>query len=278
MNILVTGAHGQLGSELNTMIDGIFTDVDELDITNSEMLSGFVERHTITHIINCAAYTQVDNAEREKEQAFFINRDAVKNLANVARMHNIRLVHISTDFVFNGSKNTPYTEDDMPDPISAYGASKYEGERAIVTSDIDYAIVRTSWLYSTYGNNFVKTIARLAKEKKSLRVVYDQVGTPTYANDLAQVLSKIVGDSSLKGVYHYSNEGVASWYDFAKAIVDIMGIACTIEPVVSSDYPALAKRPPYSVMDKSKIKKQLGISIPYWRDSLQQCLNRLHNG
>ncbi len=138
--------------------------------------------------------------------------------------------------------------------------------------------MRTSWLYSTYGNNFVKTIARLAKEKKSLRVVYDQVGTPTYANDLAQVLSKIVGDSSLKGVYHYSNEGVASWYDFAKAIVDIMGIACTIEPVVSSDYPALAKRPAYSVLDKSKIKKQLGISVPYWRDSLHQCLNRLHNG
>jgi len=278
MNILVTGAHGQLGSELNTMIDAIYTDVDELDITNNEMLSGFVERHTITHIINCAAYTQVDNAEKEKEQAFFINRDAVKNLANVARMHNIRLVHISTDFVFNGNKSTPYTEDDMPDPISVYGASKYEGERAIVTSDIDYAIVRTSWLYSTYGNNFVKTIARLAQEKKSLRVVYDQVGTPTYANDLAQVLSKIVGDSSLKGVYHYSNEGVASRYDFAKAIVDSMGIACAIEPVVSRDYPALAKRPPYSVMDKSKIKKQLGISIPYWRDSLQQCLKRLHNG
>jgi len=278
MNILVTGAHGQLGSELSTMIDGVFADVDELDITNSEMLNDFVKHHAITHIINCAAYTQVDNAEREREQAFFVNRDAVKNLANAARMHTIRLVHISTDFVFNGNKNTPYTEDDMPDPISVYGASKYEGECAIVTSNIDYAIVRTSWLYSTYGNNFVKTITRLAKEKKLLRVVYDQVGTPTYAKDLAQVLSKIVGDSSLKGVYHYSNEGVASWYDFAKAIVDIMGIACTIEPIVSSDYPALAKRPAYSVLDKGKIKKQLAISIPYWRDSLHQCLDRLNNG
>ncbi len=275
MKILVTGSNGQLGKELQNLIDGIFTSRNELDITIKSDVENFIYQHNITHIINCAAYTQVDNAENEPDKAFLINTESLKNLVEIAKKINIRIIHISTDFVFDGKKNTPYTENDKPNPLSVYGKSKYRGEEILVNANINYAIIRTSWLYSIYGNNFVKTIIKYAKEKKELNVVYDQVGTPTYAWDLANIISRIVFDNTITGIYHYSNEGVASWYDFAKAIVDIAGIECKIHPILTHEYKRLAIRPPYSVLHKQKIKEQLKLDIPYWRDSLYQCITKL---
>jgi len=286
LKILVTGANGQLGRELRKTLNSYntlfsaktsedFNDIVILDITKKSDVEDIIKRYSITHIINCAAYTLVDQAEKEPEKAYDVNYEAVKNLAELSNRYNVRLIHISTDFVFSGDKNTPYKEDDTPNPISIYGKSKWEGEKAIQALCENYVIIRTSWLYSIHKNNFVKTIIRRAKERGNLRVVYDQVGTPTYAKALAEVIAKIVDKNHIRGIYHYSNEGAISWYDFAMAIVEIANIECTIEPILSYEYPALAKRPAYSVLDKSKIKKELGIKIPYWRNSLKECIGEL---
>lgn len=287
MNVLVTGSHGQLGSEIKSLVEStdqkntyIFTDIDELDISKSDAVDNFVATHKVECIVNCAAYTAVDKAETDAEQAYFINEHAVKNLVSAAKQHGIKIIHISTDFVFDGSKNTPYTEEDVPSPLSIYGKSKLAGERAIISQTVDAIIIRTSWLYSVYGNNFVKTIIRHAKEKGVLQVVYDQVGTPTYVKDLAVAIMHILTlPHTIVGqkLYHYSNEGVASWYDFAQAIVEISSIPCIINPILSSEYKTPAKRPHYSVLDKAKIKNDYGIQIPYWRYSLRTMIQTLLN-
>ncbi|MCM8774719.1 MAG: dTDP-4-dehydrorhamnose reductase [Candidatus Omnitrophica bacterium] len=280
MRILVTGGRGQLGKELKRILvnEALFSGLNgddgiiPLDITNKESVEQVVQNYKITHIVNCAAYTQVDKAEAEKEKAYLVNHFAVKTLAEISEKYHIRLIHISTDFVFDGNKNTPYLEEDEPNPLSVYGDSKLAGERALITKLSNFVIIRTSWLYSKYGNNFVKTILKYSKERGYLRVVYDQVGTPTYAKDLAEIIVKIIPMDEIKGVYHYSNEGVSSWYDFAKGVVEFGSIKCRIEPILSIDYPTLAKRPNYSVLSKTKIKRELGIEIPYWRDSLEKCI------
>lgn len=285
MNILVTGANGQLGSEIREIHSNyeeynfFFTDIDELDITDYGALEKFVLNYDVKLIINCAAYTAVDRAEEEREFALKINRDAVINLSRAISKTSGILIHISTDFVFDGNKNTPYKEDDFTNPISTYGISKLEGEKAALENARWVYIIRTSWLYSSYGKNFVKTILKAAKEKKHLNVVFDQVGTPTYARDLANTIMKLIRNLPTvneKEIFHYSNEGVASWYDFAVAICELSGIDCEINPIETKDYPTPAKRPHYSVLDKSKIKKRLNINIPYWRNSLKECLNKLN--
>ncbi len=282
MKVLVTGANGQLGSELKDLaktekdINFIFTDIEELDITNYNEVKNFIYKNHFDTIINCAAYTAVDKAEKEKETARKINSIAVFNLAKISNETNSLLIHISTDFVFDGKKNTPYTEKDKANPLSVYGKTKLEGEKLALKEAKRIIILRTSWLYSFYGNNFVKTIIKLAKEKKSLNVVFDQVGSPTYAKDLASViilLSKVKTD--IKEIFHYSNEGVLSWFDFAKVICEIAKIDCEINPILSEEYKTLAKRPHYSVLNKNKIKKYLGIKIPYWKDSLSECIKKL---
>jgi dTDP-4-dehydrorhamnose reductase len=257
----------------------IFTDINELDITKYQDVISFCKKNSIQIIINCAAYTAVDNAENEEELANLINYTGAKNLANAAFEINAFLIHISTDYLFDGTKNQPYHEDDKTNPLGVYGKSKEKGERAIVESKARSIIIRTSWLYSEFGKNFVKTILKLAKERKSLNIVYDQVGSPTYAGDLAQAILDIISKDEKQGlqVFHYSNEGAISWYDFAKAINEIDALSCEILPIESKDYPTLAKRPPYSVFNKSKIKSNYHISIPYWRDSLVKCINILKN-
>jgi dTDP-4-dehydrorhamnose reductase len=229
-------------------------------------------------IINCAAYTAVDKAEFEENTAFLINSKAVEFLSKVSARHGSLMVHISTDYVFDGKAYYPYSETINVNPLSVYGRSKYEGEQAIHHYAAKALIIRTSWLYSEFGNNFVKTIRKYAKERDFLNIVYDQIGTPTYARDLAEIILKILPETiSQSGVqvFHYSNEGVTSWYDFAKAIVDFSRIECKINPILSKEYPQAATRPMYSVLDKSKIKEMFSLEIPYWKDSLQECIDRL---
>ncbi|MBE6212187.1 MAG: dTDP-4-dehydrorhamnose reductase [Rikenellaceae bacterium] len=283
MNILVTGANGQLGQELrilpNTDAIYFFTDVEELDITNKEDVRHFVDSNQIEVIINCAAYTDVNKAEEESAKAEQINTHAVANLANVAKKSGATLIHISTDYVFgNNSINEPIKEDAATNPMGVYGRTKFDGEEEIIKSGCRYIIIRTAWLYSSYGKNFVKTILRLAQEKDSINVVYDQVGTPTYAGDLALVI-KMIAESELRhiqGVYHFSNEGAISWYDFAQAIVELGGVKCNIIPCKTEDFGSTVERPHYSVLDKTKIKQTLGMSIPYWKDSLKECLSKIN--
>ena len=282
--ILVTGANGQLGRELQGLSPNypeyrfFFTDVDKLDITRIVNIEDFLEKHKIDLIINCAAYNFVDEAEKEAEKAFLINGIAVKYLAQLAEKNNIFFIHISTDYVFDGMNHVPYHESDQPNPLSTYARSKHDGETQVINTLEKAVILRTSWLYSVYGNNFVKTILKYAWQKKHLKVVCDQIGSPTYSTNLAETIINLIPYSreidDLK-ILHYSNEGVASWYDFAKAIVDISGIDCTIVPVLSREYPQAAPRPFYSVMDKSSIKSLLNIDIPYWRDSLRECLSKM---
>lgn len=288
-SILVTGAKGQLGSELKEIINlnpisdcsFVFTDIDTLDITDKIAIENFVNENNIELIVNCAAYTAVDKAETETDNATVINSIAPAYLAETAIKHKARLIHISTDYVFDGTGNIPYKEDDETNPRSAYGLTKQGGELAIMNILSESIIIRTSWLYSTYGNNFVKTILKYGKERGTLDVVTDQIGTPTYAFDLAKVIIKIIesfysGITDFKpGIYHYTNEGVCSWYDFAKEILAMSGIACIVNPIETKDYPLPAKRPSYSILNKSKIKSTFNISIPYWKDSLRECLDRL---
>lgn len=279
--LLVTGASGQLGSEINYLsknypeMDFVFTDQDTLDITNLNALASFVSQHNITVLINCAAYTNVDKAEVEEKLAENINAFAVKNLVSVSEKLNLKLIHISTDYVFDGTAFSPISESDETKPLGVYGVTKQKGEAYIMSSNCVYAILRTSWLYSSFGNNFLKTIERLATEKEELTIIGDQVGTPTYARDLANAILTIVPKLTLltSGVYHFSNEGVASWYDFAKEIVSELHLTCNVKSIETKEYKTLAKRPSYSVMNKTKIKNTFGLEIPYWRESLKECIN-----
>jgi len=282
-NILVTGASGQLGSELQMLNDRFlmlnykcfFTTKDELDITNTLELERFVKQNSIKTIINCASYTAVDKAEKEKELCELINHYAVKNLALISKQNDISLVHISTDYVFDGKNYKPYLEDDKTDPINHYGWTKLKGEEAIKEiNPKNSIIIRTSWVYSSYGNNFVNTMLKLTDELQEIRVIFDQVGTPTYAKDLAKVILKMI--QKLKNddveIYHYSNEGVCSWYDFAHEIIKIKGYECKVVPIHTYEYKTDAKRPHISMLDKTKIKRDFDIKIPYWRDSLEKML------
>lgn len=279
MRVLVTGANGQLGSELRCVasVDYIFTDIEELDICDEGAVAEYVERNEIDTIVNCAAYTNVDRAEEEPDVAQRVNSEAVGVLARVARRYNARLIHISTDYIFGGVRyDRPIKESATPAPLGVYGRTKLMGERAIEESGCDYTIIRTSWLYSTYGKNFVKTILRLATEHDMLRVVNDQIGSPTYAKDLAGVIKQICDRQDFEGgVYHYSNRGEISWCDFAQAIVEIGGAKCRVVPCTTAEYGAKAPRPPYSVLDTSKICERLGCDIPDWRVSLAECIKQM---
>lgn len=288
MRILITGAYGQLGNEINCLTKEfqdwqfLFTDVDTLDITNESELEDWFQNNKPDFIINCAAYTAVDKAETDIETAEKVNSLAPKLLAKQAKKFGTKLIHISTDYVFDGEAFTPYSEDDHVNPKSVYGKTKLWGEQNCFEENPDTIVIRTSWLYSAFGNNFVKTMLRLGKERGQLNVVFDQVGTPTYAADLASAILEIIAitvknpEKFVPGIYHYSNEGVASWYDFAKAIFEVSGVSCNVSPVLSNQFPTAAKRPNYSVLDKSKIKNTFGITVPYWRDSLKNCVERLN--
>jgi len=293
LNILVTGANGQLGNEIRYLVNNskfktqnskfFFTDKDELDITNKEDVKRYVNEKDIDLIINCAAYTAVDRAEEEKEKADLVNHKAVKYLANIAKEKDISLIHISTDYVFDGRNYKPYIEDDPVNPQSIYGITKLKGEEAFKVLGASGIIIRTSWVYSSYGYNFVKTMLRL-KNRGELGIVFNQVGTPTYTKDLAETILEIINKNLEKiknkkaEIYHYSNEGVISWYDFAKAIFEIENIDIKVKPIESKDYPTPVKRPHYSVLNKKKIKNEFNVEIPYWRDSLRECLKRINNG
>lgn len=282
MNILITGAEGQLGrsfqkiSQNHSEHNFLYTDLPETDITNKKALNTLVKKNTIDVIINCAAYTAVDKAETEKELAYHINAYGPKILAEVAKENNLKLVHISTDYVFDGTTTVPIKESYPTNPKGVYGQSKLEGELAIASAACDSVIIRTAWLYSEFGNNFVKTMLRLGKERDTLSVVYDQVGTPTYATDLALAVMQII-DNGFNGyhLYHYSDEGVLSWYDFAYEIFALSGVKVHVNPIESDQYPTPAKRPAYSVLSKEKIKSK-GIKVPYWKESLAQCLSILN--
>ena len=278
--ILVTGAKGQLGRELQSVVGSgwCFTDVDELDICSKEAVEAYVTSNHIDTIVNCAAYTNVDRAEDEPQEAERINSDAVALLAEVARRHNIRLIHISTDYVFGGTHyNTPISEDAEPQPLGVYGTTKLMGERAVAGSGCRHVIIRTAWLYSPYGKNFVSTILRLATERDTIRVVSDQIGSPTYAHDLALVIRDISeGRIAAEGLYHYTNEGVVSWYEFACAIVNIAGLECKVEACTTAEYGAKAPRPAYSVLSKAKISRVLEDEIPQWQVSLERCIKRIN--
>jgi dTDP-4-dehydrorhamnose reductase len=284
-NILVTGANGQLGSELKDLSSlypndtFIFTDVAELDICNHGTVKEFIVKNEINIIINCAAYTAVDKAEEQENLANAINHLAVANFAQIAKDINIKLIHISTDYVFDGTNYIPYQETDKSNPQSVYGQTKLDGELAIhKINPASTIIIRTSWVYSNYGNNFVKTMLRLGKERKELGVIVDQIGTPTYARDLAKTILEILPKINNKNieVFHYSNEGVCSWYDFANAIFEIKGLNVKVNALETFQYPTAAKRPSYSVLNKSKIKNKFQIDIPNWKDSLIVCLQRLN--
>lgn len=281
--ILVTGANGQLGSEMRRLgeispNEYIFTDVAELDITDKDAVIAFTQRNNINVIVNCAAYTSVDKAEDDEATAELINATAVRNLAEAAKSVDATLFHVSTDYVFGSEGNTPRTEDMPLNPLGAYGRTKLHGEQAIAEVGAKAIIIRTAWLYSEYGNNFLKTMLRLTKEKETLNVVFDQVGTPTYAGDLAMTIFSIIEGSYYngnEGVYHFSNEGVCSWYDFAQEISTAMGHKCQISPCHSNEFSSKVTRPPYSVLDKTKIKRTFGVDIPHWRESMIYCLKRL---
>lgn len=282
-NILVTGANGQLGNEMRVLSaenkehNYFFTDVAELDICNEQAIMAFVKEHDIQVIVNCAAYTAVDKAEDNPDLCAKLNSDAVGYLAKAATANQAELIQISTDYVFNGTSCLPYKESDPTCPNSVYGVTKLAGEANAMSYCEKSMIIRTAWLYSTFGNNFVKTMIRLGKERDTLGVVFDQIGTPTYARDLARVIFTAINKGVVPGVYHFSNEGVCSWYDFTKAIHRIAGITtCKVAPLHTDEYPAKAPRPHYSVLDKAKIKNTYDIEIPYWEESLAACIKELN--
>ncbi|MBC8236603.1 MAG: dTDP-4-dehydrorhamnose reductase [Helicobacteraceae bacterium] len=296
MNVLITGSNGQVGSEIKELIQHCpqemplgakfniqnynfyFTTSQELDITEHVKVKEFIKDNEIKIIINCAAYTAVDKAESDELNADAINHLAVKYMAEIAKEKNIQLIHISTDYVFNGENYKPYTEDDTTNPNGVYGKTKLAGEVAMqAINPKNSIIIRTSWVYSSYGANFVKTMLRLGKEKESLGVIFDQVGTPTYARDLAKAILEIIPkiQNSKLSIYNYSNEGVASWYDFAKEIMKMAKLDCQVNPIETKEYPTPAKRPHYSLLNKSKIKKEFNLTIPYWKDSLEECLRKV---
>ena len=280
-SIIVTGANGQLGQCFRAIAkhnadNFIFLTLKDLDITNKKEVESFFSDTNADWCINCAAYTQVDKAEEDLGLAYNVNANGAKYVAEACLKNNMKLIHVSTDFVFNGSSNIAYTESEKTDPLSEYGKSKLKGEKYIIETISNYFIIRTSWLYSEHGHNFVKTMLRLGAERENLKVVGDQIGSPTYAGDLAKVILKIIKeDIRLYGTYHYSNEGVASWYDFAKAIFDLKDLDCKVLPIKTEAYPTPAKRPPFSIMDKSRIKEKLRVEIPYWRYSLSQAIQKI---
>ena len=280
--VLVTGQYGQLGNELKVLsakypqYDYVFTDVDELDITDAEKVSGFFDLHEPAICINAAAYTAVDKAETDKDLALKINAYAVGNLAaNCNKLHT-KFIHISTDYVFDGTASTPYKENHPVKPVNFYGESKLQGEQIALEKNPSAVIIRTSWVYSFYGNNFVKTMLRLMKERESINVINDQFGSPTYAADLAAAIMQIAVQTEDKaGIYHFTNEGIISWFDFAVAIKELANLSCDVKPVDTSGYPTPAKRPAYSAMDKEKIKSAFGIEMRDWKESLEKCIQLL---
>ena len=281
-NILITGANGQLGNEMRVLsaeypeYSYFFTDVEELNICNEQAVMDYVEDHQIHVIVNCAAYTAVDKAEEDVELCTKLNADAVGYLAKAAEVFGAEFIQISTDYVFDGTAHTPYRETEPTCPNSVYGSTKLAGEQNALTLCTRSMVIRTAWLYSTFGNNFVKTMIRLGRERDSLGVIFDQVGTPTYARDLARAIFAAIRQGVTPGIYHFSNEGVCSWYDFTKAIHRLAGITtCNVKPLHTSEYPTKAKRPHYSVLDKSKIKEVYHVEIPYWEESLKECISKL---
>jgi len=284
IKILITGGDGQLGNAINvaakefTDFDLVFTDVADFDITKAESVDEYLKKGGFDFLVNCAAYTAVDKAEEDKELAFLINATGPENLAKACQKHNCHLIHISTDYVFDGRSHIPYTESMVKNPPSVYGQSKLAGEKAVIENSDSAIVLRTSWLYSEFGNNFFKTMLKFGAEREELRVIFDQIGTPTYAGDLAYGILKIIESNKKSAqceIYHFSNEGVISWYDFAKEIMDLAGLNCHITPIESREYPLPAPRPHYSVLNKSKIKSDFGLTIPYWKDSLKLCLKRI---
>ena len=288
MNILVTGANGQLGEEIRILSEKfpnynfIFTDIQELDLSNSTIVDSFCKDKKLDYLVNCAAYTAVDVAESDEDLAVLINTKVPEHLGKISKILGFKVIHVSTDYVFDGTSSTPYVENDMVNPESVYGKTKLNGEISLLRENPDAIVIRTAWLYSAYGKNFVKTMIRLGEERDNMKVVYDQIGTPTYAGDLAKTILEIISKIEKKevewipGIFHYSNEGVCSWYDFAKAIHEFCGISCEIWPVSTDEYPTPAKRPAYSVLNKSRIKKTFNFEIPYWRDSLKVCIDVLN--
>lgn len=284
MKLLITGANGQLGTELRTILEKdfpgqtIYTDKDELDLTNAKAVEAFVANNEITHIVNCAAYTAVDKAEEEKMLCAAINTDAVKNLGIAADAVGAKIIHISTDYVFDGTNHRPYRESDKVNPISQYGTTKRKGETLLLALAPEAIIIRTAWLYSPYGKNFVKTMLRLADTQPEIRVVCDQIGTPTYARDLARAVVKILCSHQwVPGIYHFTDEGAASWYDFAKAIFRIAGKKVNVVPIPTEDFPTPASRPDYSILDRSRIKATYGVEIPHWEEALADCMAQIEN-
>jgi dTDP-4-dehydrorhamnose reductase len=281
-NILITGANGQLGNEMqvvakeNPQYHYFYTDVNELDITNEQAILTFVEKNEIDLIVNCAAYTAVDKAEDNEDLCHKLNAVAPGYLAKAAETRHAGMIQISTDYVFDGTQHIPYKEDQTTCPDSVYGTTKLEGERQVLNNCTNSLIIRTAWLYSIYGNNYVKTMIRLGKEKEQLGVIFDQIGTPTYANDLARAIFAIINKGIVRGIYHFSDEGVCSWYDFTIAIHRLAGIkTCEVKPLHTEEYPTKANRPHYSVLDKTKIKNTFGIEIPHWEESLKRCIQTL---
>lgn len=285
-NILITGANGQLGNEMRKLFTSFPqfyffpTDIVELDLCNRENVKEFVKKNKIGYIVNCAAYTAVDKAEDEVALSYKINRDAVENIGIAAQTNNAKVIHVSTDYVFDGKGNRPYKETDLTNPQSVYGKSKKEGEDILLQTCPESIIIRTAWLYSTFGNNFVKTMIRIGKERDSLNVVADQKGTPTCAEDLAKAILHIIDRTEKKqqfipGIYHYSNEGICSWYDFTVKIFELKNITCKVNPVTTKEYPTKAARPAYSVLDKTKIKTTFQLMIPQWEESLKNTLTIL---
>jgi dTDP-4-dehydrorhamnose reductase len=283
MRILVTGGNGQLGNCMrdvsrNSANEYIFKDIDDLDLTDPEAVALDVHVNNYDVIVNCAAYTNVDKAEDQEAIAELINAKAVGYLAEAAKREGVALIHISTDYVFQGNGCVPCTEDQPTEPLGVYGRTKLAGEQAVIASGCKYVILRTAWLYSAYGNNFVKTMRRLTAERDELKVVFDQVGTPTYAGDLAAVIYKMIEEGSYlehPGIYHFSNEGVCSWYDFTIAIRDLFGNTCNVQPCHSNEFPSKVTRPHFSVLDKTKLKQTFGVTVPYWMDALKVCVEQL---
>jgi len=282
ITVLVTGANGQLGNEMqvlareNLQHTYFFTDVQELDICDEQAVYAYVSEHKIDIIVNCAAYTAVDKAEDNVELCDKLNNIAPGYLARAAQANGAAMIQVSTDYVFDGTAHIPYTEEEPTCPASVYGSTKLAGEQNVMDHCEKAMVIRTAWLYSIYGNNFVKTMIRLGQERDSLGVIFDQIGTPTYANDLAQAIFAAINKGVVRGIYHFSDEGVCSWYDFTVAIHRLAGIAsCKVKPLHTADYPAKAPRPHYSVLDKTKIKDTFGIEIPHWEESLKRCINQL---